>query len=257
MRAWRKSAIMQKNDFNKHANVEPDLSVVILCYQAGASTNTFVNNAIDCFSKNKINNYELILVGNYHEKTNDTTPEIIRRLAKKYAFIKSVAEPKQGMMGWDMKSGLAQAKGRYIAIIDGDGQMPIDDIVKVYDKIKSNGFDLVKTYRTKRGDGRWRQTISFFYNFLFALLFPGVRFRDINSKPKIISHSALNRLNLSSNDWFIDAEIMILARRYKLKIAEIPTNFFKLAGRESYVKPCAIFEFLKNLIIFRIKEFKK
>lgn len=247
-----------QNDFDNLTDTQKnlDLSVVILCYQAGNNTNAFVTNVINHFSQNNINNFELILVGNYHPEKKDDTPEIIRQLSLKYSFIKYVAKPKEGMMGWDMRSGLELATGKYIAIIDGDGQMPINDIVKAYNEIKNSSFDLVKTYRTKRGDGMWRKIISLIYNGVFILLFPGVFYRDINSKPKIFTKSALNKLNLTSNDWFIDAEIMILARRYRFHIKEIPTNFFKLADRASYVKLSAIFEFIKNLIIFRIKEFK-
>jgi len=254
--AWHKSAIMPEDKIITK-NLSPDLSVVVLCYQTGKNTETFVESIIKHFFSNNITNYELVLVGNYHPGKKDDTPEVLRLLAAKYAFVKFVAKPKQGMMGWDMRSGLEIASGNFIAIIDGDGQMPIDDIARVYKEIKSSDCDLVKTFRTKRGDGAWRRIISIVYNAIFILLFPGVFYRDINSKPKIFSRSALNKLHLCSNDWFIDAEIMILARRHKLIIKEIPTNFFKLADRASYVKFSAIFEFIKNLIIFRIKEFKK
>lgn len=249
-----------QNTINNKINtyISPELSVVILCYQAGLKTNTFVTNVIDQFSKYNINNFELILVGNFHPGKNDDTPKIIKQLAEKYDFVKYVSKPKEGMMGWDMKSGLELATGYYIAIIDGDGQMPVNDIIRVYQTIKNSSYDLVKTFRTKRGDGIWRKFISFVYNIIvFKILFPGVNSQDINSKPKIFTQSALNKLHLCSNDWFIDAEIMILAHRNKFLIKEIPTNFFKLSDRASYVKLPAIFEFIKNLIVFRIKEFKK
>jgi glycosyltransferase involved in cell wall biosynthesis len=159
-------------------------------------------------------------------------------------------------MGWDMKTGLALATGNYIAVIDGDDQMPVEDLIKVYEKIKKEKLDLVKTYRVKRGDDSWRKIISFFYNIFFKILFPGLNSRDINSKPKIFSMETYKKFDLISDDWFIDAEIMIKARRLKLKIGEIPTFFRGLRCRRSFVKPSAILEFIKNLIIFRINEFK-
>jgi len=154
-----------------------------------------------------------------------------------------------------MKSGLAMAAGKHIAIIDGDGQMPIDDLIRVYQKIRAESFDLVKTHRIERGDSAWRKTISFFYNLFFHILFPGLKARDINSKPKIFTRQAFEKFNLRSDDWFIDAEIMIQARRYKLKIGELPTVFLGLSGRRSFIKIGAIFEFIKNLIVYRLAEF--
>lgn len=234
-----------------------NLSVVILCYQAGESTRQFVLNAIKEFSDNQVENYELILVGNYHPEKNDSTPKIVKQLSQDYDFVKYVAKPKEGMMGWDMRSGLEVAQGKLVAVIDGDGQMPIIDVVRVYEKIKNSDYDLVKTYRTKRGDGHKRKVISFFYNLVFKLLFPGINSRDVNSKPKIFKNKSLKKLNLVSSDWFVDAEIMIEAQKHRLKIKEIPTDFLKLEDRASYVKTSAIIEFVKNLLAYRFLKNKK
>ena len=61
-------------------------------------------------------------------------------------------------------------------------------------------------------------------------------------------------MDLLSDDWFIDAEIMIQARRLKLRFAEISTQFSKLDTRTSFVKPGAIIEFVVNMILFRFRE---
>ena len=86
-------------------------------------------------------------------------------------------------------------------------------------------------------------------------MFPNIKCKDANSKPKILTREAYKKLNLTSNDWFIDAEIMINVRRYKMKFEEFPIHFYNITTRTSFVKFGAIFEFLKNLLIFRIKEF--
>ena len=68
----------------------------------------------------------------------------VLELAKSNPRIISVVEKKDGMMGWDMRSGLAAATGKYISVIDGDGQMPVEDLARVYQKIKNENYDLVK-----------------------------------------------------------------------------------------------------------------
>lgn len=241
----------------KDPSAGTELSVVILCYKAGESAKQFVEKVRILFDKERIFNYELILVGNYLSGSNDSTPMVVKKLAEEYNNIHYVAREKQGMMGWDMKSGLALANGRYIAVIDGDGQMPIEDLVKAYREIVFRQADLVKTYRLKRGDSLWRKIISLLYNLFFSLLFPGLIMKDINSKPKIFTYSAYNKLKLVSDDWFIDAEIMIQARRLHFKIIELPTVFLGLTGRRSFVGFKTILEFIKNLIIYRLKEFLK
>jgi glycosyltransferase involved in cell wall biosynthesis len=231
----------------------PDLSVIVLCYKTGFFAYKFTENIISMLEKENID-YELILVGNYYPDSNDITPNIVKDLAAKYKKVIAITKPKEGKMGWDMRSGFNAAKGRHTLVIDGDGQMPYEDILRVYRVIKSGNFDLCKTYRIKRYDSLYRRCISVAYNIVFSVVFM-THARDTNSKPKIITREAYNKLKLVSDDWFIDAEIMIQAKRLKFKIGEIPTVFEQSAGRSSFVKFTAIFEFIKNIILFRINEF--
>ncbi len=234
----------------------PELSAVVLCYRAGAGVGNVVKTIKEIFAEGGIIDYELILVGNYLEGSNDYTPQAVREISGKDSRVNFVAQPKRGMMGWDMKSGLELSQGKYIAVIDGDGQMPFVDLARVYQEIKASGADLVKTYRLKRGDGIKRKMFSFFYNIFFKILFPGLHSRDINSKPKIMTREFYEKLKLESDGWFIDAEIMIKARRLKAAIREIPTDFLGLTGgKKSFVRLSAVWEFIKNLAIYRIKEF--
>ena len=115
---------------------------------------------------------------------------------------------------------------------------------------------MVKAYRIKRSDGLYRRILSSIYNLIFNLFFPGFSCHDVNSKPKIFKANVLRQMNLLSDDWFIDAEIMIQTRRLKLSFAEISTQFTRLDLRKSFVKPSAIIEFIINMIVYRIREFR-
>ena len=109
-------------------NVE--LSIVILCYRSGESIIPFAKEVKSLASKLS-NSYEIVLVGNYVEGAQDNTKEIVLQLANEDSSFVAIAKPKQGMMGWDMKEGLKAASGKYICVIDGDGQFPIDSIEKM------------------------------------------------------------------------------------------------------------------------------
>lgn len=237
-------------------NKEINLSVVVLCYRSEEAIIPFVSR-LKKLLNSLTTNWQIVLVGNYIKNSKDKTKEIIRDLVKDDNRLKAVIKPKKGMMGWDMRKGMQAADGKYICVIDGDGQFPIESIAKCYNIIKTDDYDLVKTYRNKRDDGIYRIIISKVYNCLFSLLFPKFNCKDANSKPKIISKKAYNKMNLTSNDWFIDAEIMINVRRYKMKFTEFPIHFYNIETRTSFVKITAILEFLRNLIIYRLKEFFK
>ena len=79
---------------------------------------------------------------------------------------------------------------------------------------------------------------------MMKILFPKIKIQDINSKPKVIKRSLLQNLDLRSNGWTIDAEIILQAYKKKASIEEMPTQFKGLpGGRKSFVGIKAVFEF--------------
>ncbi len=234
-------------------DMQPTLSVVVLCYRAGESIIAFTDTLQEQLNRFEPN-WELVLVGNYLVGSDDKTGEIITQLAQNNSRIKPIIKPKEGMMGWDMRMGMNAATGKYICVIDGDGQFPINSIEQAYQLIKEKNVDLVKTFREARYDGVYRKFISFWYNVLFRILFPGLNSRDINSKPKIITNKAFKKLELTSNDWFADAEIMLEVRRLQLSFYEFPVVFSQIKDRRSFVKVSAILEFVRNLITYRFRK---
>ena len=221
----------------------------MLCYRSGQSIIPFVERLQRTLSRCNFS-WELVLVGNYIEGSDDETPQVVKKLAEGSDNIRTVIRPKQGMMGWDMRMGLDAARGTYIGVIDGDGQFPPESIVACLLKCELEDLDLTKTYRVIRDDGLYRRLISTVYNALFSLLF-GFKVRDINSKPKIIRRDKYELLQLTSDDWFADAELIIRARELGLKIGETPVHFSINDTRGSFVKPKAILEFSSNLLKYR------
>jgi glycosyltransferase involved in cell wall biosynthesis len=232
----------------------PEISVVVLCYKAGTRVPQFVQRIYKSLEERGLS-YELVLVGNYNaaDALTDSTPQVVRNLAAQDPRIKAITEEKRGMFGWDVKKGLSQTRGKHIAFIDGDGQMPAIDVVRVYDALKLARADMAQTYRAKRHDGAQRIFISRVYNILLRALFPEVSIYDANSKPKIFTREALEKLVLLSDNWFIDAEIVIQAGTRSFKIAQIPTVFHKQSGRPSFVNAGAVMRFLADLLRYRFK----
>jgi len=232
----------------------PQLSVVVLCYQTGQQAVDVLEEIASTLTHSGID-FELIAVANYWPEKDDKTPSILADFAASWTGahpVLVVAQPKQGGMGWDFKSGLNICQGEVCAVIDGDGQYPSTSIVSAYRKMVAESLDICKTYRSSRADSLFRYFTSAGFNTLFSILFPGVDSKDINSKPKLIRRNLLTNLSLESDDWFIDAEIMIKAKRQNLKIGEISIQYTE-GVRDSFVRPSAIWEFVKNLIKWRLK----
>ncbi len=106
-----------------------NLSVIILGYRAGDSIKEFAQKTKEIVRK-LTSSFEIILVGNYIENSEDKTKDIIEKFVDDNPDFISICKPKKGMMGWDMKEGLNISTGKYICVIDGDGQFPIESIEK-------------------------------------------------------------------------------------------------------------------------------
>jgi dolichol-phosphate mannosyltransferase len=229
----------------------PELSAVILCYRAGEN----VRRVAAGFHAELVAAgvpFELILVANYDDES-DPTPAAAEEFAAGHEHVRVLRERKRGAMGWDMRSGLDAATGTFLVAIDGDGQNPFEDVVRAYRLLVGSGADVVKGRRASRLDGPLRRLVSVVYNSAFRVLFRTRGLWDINGKPKGFRRAAYERLRLSADDWFVDAEIVLRARDLGMSIAELPVEFRQNRERRSFVDAGTVGEFLKNMARFRAR----
>ncbi len=228
----------------------PELSVIVLCYRAGESILLVIDPLYKELASIDVD-FELVLVANYWPEQNDPTPAFASEFAKSRPEVRVVAREKEGAMGWDMRCGLEAARGRFLVVMDGDAQNPVGDAAKMYRLMKESGADVMKGRRVLRHDGIYRKFVSIGYNVLFRLLFRTVGLWDINGKPKALTRAAYERMQLKSDDWFIDAEIILTARDLGLEVEEMPVVFMQNRERASFVRPSAVWEFLVNMARYR------
>jgi hypothetical protein len=123
----------------------------------------------------------------------------------------------------------------------------------MYRRMKETGAAVMKGHRIARFDGLPRRIVSGAFNVLFRLMFRTRGIWDINGKPKGLTRDAYERMSLRSDDWFIDAEIVLSARSLGLEVAELPVVFHANEERLSLVRPAAAGEFLANMVRARLR----
>jgi glycosyltransferase involved in cell wall biosynthesis len=229
----------------------PGLSVIVLCYRAGDSLKEVIEPLHELLSSADVD-FELVLVANYWPGQRDTTPAVARDFALAHDRTRVVAMPKEGAMGWDMRCGLEHARGDYLVVMDGDAQNPFEDALEIFRRLRASDADVMKGRRVRREDGLYRRLVSLVYNLLFAALFRTRGLWDINGKPKAVTRAAYSQMSLRSDDWFIDAEIVLQARGLGLHVEEMPVVFHENEERSSFVRLSAIWEFIGNMVRFRI-----
>lgn len=188
---------------------------------------------------------ELVLVDN---GSTDATGEIIGQLRDEgLPVVKETVAANQGY-GHGVLRGLARCRGRYVGFICADGQVDAQDVAKLFEIARrSPEPKLVKVRRRFRMDGLVRKIVSVGYNVFANILFGGVRSIDINGNPKIFPREYYERMNLQSRDWFLDAEVMIKAKRLGLSVFEVNVLGQLRGGGTSNVRATTCWEFVVNL----------
>ncbi|MEO5724726.1 MAG: glycosyltransferase family 2 protein, partial [Ilumatobacteraceae bacterium] len=93
--------------------------------------------------------------------------------------------------------------------------------------------DIVSAYRFDRtGEGGSRAVYTFFYNVLIRRLF-GVRLRDINFAFKLCRREIFDHIELRSEGSFIDAELIIRAKKLGYDVIQFGVDYFPRTRGES------------------------
>jgi len=101
-------------------------------------------------------------------------------------------------------------------------------------------------------DGLLRKAISITYNIFANFAFGGLGSIDLNGNPKIFPSEYLSLMRLESNDWFLDPEVMIKAKRLGLRVFEFNVIAQMRGGGTSHVGRSTCWEFLMNLLKYRL-----
>lgn len=192
---------------------------------------------------------ELVIIDN---GSSDGTVDVIDALiAEGLRVKKAVVETNIGY-GLGALEGLKHCSAEWIGIIPADGQVDEGDVVRLFRVGSKDGHRVAKVRRRFRMDGLRRKVVSVIYNVLMNLLFGRLGSIDINGSPKLFPAEVYRKMRLASTDWFLDAELMIKAKRLGVPVLEMNVLAHAREGGTSNVGASTITEFLGNLLRARI-----
>jgi glycosyltransferase involved in cell wall biosynthesis len=170
--------------------------------------------------------FEIVVVPNACE---DRTPEIVRQLGAEDDRVRILETDRAGW-GHAVLTGLAAARGSLLLYANSARTDPawVPPLLALHD---ANAPCLAKVRRRDRGVFL-REAGSWLYNLEARLLF-GLRARDVNGTPKLLSRPLLERLAPTRRDDLIDLEIMAKAARAQVPVVEMPTSGFERHGGRS------------------------
>ena len=191
-----------------------------------------------------IADYEIIIV---NDASTDRTAEIADALAAADQHVKVVHHPQNRKLGGSMKSGYAAASGDLVLYTDADLPFDMHDVHKAIRLLRYYDADIVSAYRFDRtGEGYVRTVYSFFYNMMVRVLF-GVRMRDINFAFKLCRTRIFEHVQLKSEGSFIDAELVVRARKHGYSVIQFGVDYFpRTRGVSTLSSPKVILKILNE-----------
>jgi len=202
--------------FNEEANI--------------ASTVDAIEKVMDGIGKP----WELILV---NDGSTDGTAEAAARICEKKPFARLLSyEPNQGR-GKALRTGFAEARGRYIITIESDLSWDASLMAEMLRMLEGNEADLVlaspyvKGGRTE-GVPAGRLMISYLGNLILNIVVPG-NFRMVTQMFRAYRREVIDSLELESDRKEIHLEILSKAVAIGYRAKEIPAVLRSRGGGKS------------------------
>jgi len=208
------------------------LSIVIPAYnEQGRLPRTVLETIHWCTSRNL--NFELLIAD---DGSRDQTLALGRLFEESDVRVRLLACPHMGK-GAAVRMGVLNAKGRFVLFMDADGATPLNEIPKLLAAIEQ-GYDVVIGSRVVQHSGEVKVKTSLHRRFIgrtFAFLVNLLALEGIGDTQcgfKMFRREAAAAIfsRQKTAGFAFDVEILFIARRLSLSIAEIPVNWVAQPG---------------------------
>lgn len=213
-----------------------DLTLVLACYNEAEIFTDSVDQIVNVLDKNQFT-YEIIFID---DKSNDSTPKLIKQTLKKYPqknFSAFFHQKNQGR-GKTVAEGFKKAQGKIVGFVDIDLEIPAWYLPRFVESINrtTDGIIAWRIYDiTLKGLMRWISSKG--YIWLRQKLL-NINIKDTEAGYKFFKRTKILPIvsKCKDNHWFWDTEIVARSLQARLKINEIPTVFIRRTDKTSTVK---------------------
>lgn len=207
-----------------NSKIIKELSVFFPCYNEEKNISNTVNKAISTLEQ-IATKWEILIID---DGSKDKTGEIALALQKKYPNnIKVITHNPNKGYGAAFKSGFYNAKYKWIAFTDADGQFDFGEIINFINKQKETNADLVIGYYLDRKVSKSIILTSKIWEIIVSALF-GLKVKDIDCGFKFVSKKVIDTIPKleAERGAFISSEFLIKAKKSGFKIVEVGVHHF-------------------------------
>lgn len=199
---------------NNYKRMKIPVSFCIPCFNDESTIEKAVREA-DSVGVRSCTKYEILVID---DRSRDGSLAILQKLAKSIPQLTVISHTVNLGYGGTIKELYYRARCEWLFTIPGDYQIGAVELNKLIPY--SNRADMIIGWRTRRIDPKERLRQSKIYNILLRLLF-GLTIHDVNSV-RLMKTVILKKITLKSKSAFVDAELVLRAKKADFRIAEAP-----------------------------------
>ncbi|KPL06910.1 hypothetical protein AMJ86_06610 [bacterium SM23_57] len=220
---------------------KPKVTIFFPAYNEEGNIENVVHAAVDVLT-DLCSDYEVLVI---NDASTDRTGEIADNLAKENSKIRVIHHPENRQLGGAMRTGFAEATKDLVFYVDADNPVDLKDLGRALDLM--NGSDVVIGYRLNRDETLRRAIYSRVYNILIRVLF-GLKVKDVNFSFKLFRRQVLETITLKTASSFLDAELLIAAKRAGFSITEMGVKYYPRAvGQSTMASPGVILKIVRDM----------
>lgn len=190
---------------------QKELTIIIPAYQSEKTIKNTILSLIKYFPQ-----AEIIII---NDGSTDNTKEIKDIFQEQIVYLEN--ETNKGK-GYSLRKGFTQAQGKYIIFTDADLPFKVQDIERVFQKLKQGNAIVIARREEFYNDVFYKKLFRPFLYLILYLLF-GFKYLDTQCGLKGFNTQAGKKILSASitNEFAIDIEILYLARKLNYPITEI------------------------------------
>jgi glycosyltransferase involved in cell wall biosynthesis len=202
----------------------PSYSIIIPAYNESARVGATLETVLAYVTKQGWD-AEVIAVD---DGSRDNTAEVIRSCAKKNPRLRLLQNPGNRGKGYSVRNGMLHGRGEILLFSDADLSSPIEEADKLFSAM-ADGADIAIGSRWLRSDLQterqpgYRQLFGRAFNLLLRIIL-GLNFKDTQCGFKAFTRGAAQTIFplQKIERWGFDPELLYLATKFGLRVAEIP-----------------------------------
>lgn len=232
------SVVQQQPSFRSSGQTDPPkYSIVVPAYNESARIGATLEQILKHVEAQQWKAEVLVV----DDGSRDNTLTIAGGFAAAHRAVRILKNPGNQGKGYAVRNGMLQAQGKILLFTDADLSSPISEADKLFSALEA-GADVAIGSRWLDPSLQFqrqslkRQVLSRLYNWFLrmVLLFP---YRDTQCGFKAFTRAAAEKIfpRQRITRWGFDPEILYLAHRLRLKVAEIPVAWGHEEGSQIHV----------------------